>query len=347
MKHVPALDGVRAIAIALVLGFHGYIPFLQGGQIGVDIFFVLSGYLITSLLLLELKATDRIGFIRFYIRRALRLYPALLVMLGLVLLYDCMFVQQGYLREVIFSGLYLMDYGMAFDHVRTFTPLSHTWSLAVEEHFYILWPPLLLWLWRRYPAEKLITFLSAAVGVSLAWFLLSAYCVDSWLNVYLRFDTRLTGLLLGCLLAACRIHGKKIPFVDEGLALFSALLGLWVVAAPHNLAYHAVSAIVIVLASFFAFFLIAKITEDEKWVVSQYLGSAIPAFIGKISYGVYLFHILISSAAAHFLGRAEGASPWFVTAPIMIVGSFALATVSWYTVEAVARHVGKKYKRNE
>lgn len=344
MKHVPALDGVRAIAIGLVLGFHGYIPFLQGGQIGVDIFFVLSGYLITSLLLNELKATDRISFTRFFIRRALRLYPALLVMLGLVLLYDVFFAKQGYMREVIFSGLYLMDYGMAFNHVRTFTPLSHTWSLAVEEHFYILWPPLLLWLWRRYPAAKLITFLTAGVCVSLAWFLLSAYCVDSWLNVYLRFDTRLTGLLLGCLLAACRSHGKKIPFTDEGLAVFAVLLGLWVVAAPHNLAYNAISAIPIVLASFFAFFLIAKITQDQEWGVSKYLGSAIPAFIGKISYGVYLFHILITSAAAHLIGGAEGASGWYVTAPLMLAGSFALATVSWYTVEAVARHVGKKYK---
>lgn len=343
MKHIPALDGVRAIAILLVLGFHGYVPLMQGGQIGVDIFFVLSGYLICSLLLNELKATGSISFIRFYIRRALRLYPALLLTLMLVLGYDYFCAKAGYLSEVVFSGLYLMDYAMAFDYVRTFTPLSHTWSLAVEEQFYLVWPPVLLWLWKRYPAEKIVKIVAGATAVSMVWFLVNAWYVEDWLNVYLRFDTRLTGLLLGCLLASCRFQKIRVPCVDEGLMVFTGLLGLWVVAAPHKAAYAPISAIQILLANFFAFFLIAKITDDKPWKMAEKIGSAIPAFIGKISYGVYLFHVPVQAIAVFLLLKSGEGHDW-KTSAIMFAGSFMLATFSYYTVEAIARRIGKKYK---
>src|SRR5690349_20309645 len=139
MSRNSALDGARALAVLLVLLHHTRVPGFAGGFIGVDVFFVLSGYLITSILLREADSAGDIRIGRFLLRRALRLYPPLLLMLSAVLILGpSIWPTEQLGMPVLISALYLSDYATAF-----YGPLSvigHTWSLAVEEHFYLLWP---------------------------------------------------------------------------------------------------------------------------------------------------------------------------------------------------------------
>jgi peptidoglycan/LPS O-acetylase OafA/YrhL len=147
LGYIPALGGLRAVAVILVMLAHVGVPGFPGGGLGVDMFFVLSGFLITLLLLEEIDSTGRINVLHFYARRLLRLYPALLLML---LLFAVFFhILQHTLphgeglesaKDITLAALYLTDYAIAFGFENKNSLIAHTWSLAVEEHFYLIWP---------------------------------------------------------------------------------------------------------------------------------------------------------------------------------------------------------------
>ncbi|WP_066899243.1 acyltransferase family protein [Mycolicibacterium houstonense] len=179
-RDIPALDGIRAIAVALVLAGHGGVPGVAGGFIGVDIFFVLSGFLITSLLLDEYRRTEHIDLKGFWIRRAKRLLPAMVLMALAVVIARDLFPPEAVatLREDAVAAFFWManwvfvaadtDY---FSQGATPSPLQHTWSLAVEEQYYVLWPLLvlgaILLLRRRRPAAvRAAVFVIAVLGVT-------------------------------------------------------------------------------------------------------------------------------------------------------------------------------------
>ena len=133
-------DKVRAIAVMLVMIFHSSVPLFHGGFLGVDVFFVLSGYLITRILLAELDKTGNIQLLRFYIHRLARLSPPLLLLLLLYLVAAPHFWPDysWHVRDSLLTAMYLTDYAKALYNVPDM--LRHTWSLSVEEHFYLLWP---------------------------------------------------------------------------------------------------------------------------------------------------------------------------------------------------------------
>lgn len=195
ITYVPALDGIRAIAIGMVLAFHSTAPWAGGGYLGVDVFFVLSGFLITKLLSKELEQRSRIRLVHFYWRRALRLYPSFIVLLvTIVVLAPFVWPHLPAWRHALISGLYLTDYDQALAYDPT--PLTYTWSLAVEEHFYLLWPlglPFVLRLREPIKAMLLIYLLAfmwrVANLASLGWY-----------PTYFRFDTRASA---GSSLDAC------------------------------------------------------------------------------------------------------------------------------------------------
>ena len=151
-SYVPALDGLRGLAVLLVVLFHAAAPPFQGGFVGVDMFFVLSGYLITNLLLQEYQQQGRIDFGRFYLRRFLRLMPALLFMTATFALVASWQLEGEPLRqalgEIPWAVSYLANWARAWDLIPMFY-LVHTWSLAIEEQFYLLWPVVLLWTARK------------------------------------------------------------------------------------------------------------------------------------------------------------------------------------------------------
>src|SRR5580698_739365 len=161
-QYLPALDGLRAFAVAGVFAYHLGFGWASGGYLGVDLFFVLSGFLITSLLLEEWVTTARIKLAAFWARRARRLLPALFLVLGAIALYVVLngrFGPPGSAAQVDLSGLrgdalatlfYVANWHAIFAHQSYFaqfsapSPLEHTWSLAIEEQFYLVWPPVLL-----------------------------------------------------------------------------------------------------------------------------------------------------------------------------------------------------------
>ena len=210
--YIPALDGLRALAVIAVLLYHGDVKWMPGGFLGVDVFFVISGYLITSLLLGDWREHRHIRFGRFYLRRARRLLPALFLMLAVVALYALLFLPDtvSELRgQAIAAIFYVENWYLIFHKVSYFVAvgrppmLRHVWSLAVEEQFYLLWPLIFAFLlarWGRH-REKL---LAAVVGGALASTVLMAVLYQPFTDpsrVYFGTDTRASTMLIGAALA--------------------------------------------------------------------------------------------------------------------------------------------------
>ncbi len=211
LAYWPALDGVRAVAVTAVLLFHGGVAWLPGGFLGVDAFFVLSGFLITSLLLAEYGRTGRIRLGHFWLRRARRLLPALvLLLLFVVTVFPGILpsIEVGLLRGDAFAALaYMANWRMIYRGDGYFTqtsapsPLQHTWSLGIEEQFYVVWPLLIVALLAFGMRRALmgLCLLGAAVSAVLAALLFDPLAVN---RAYFGTDTRAQALLIGCALAA-------------------------------------------------------------------------------------------------------------------------------------------------
>ncbi len=214
LPYLPGLDGLRALAVVAVLLYHAELTWLPGGFLGVEIFFVISGYLITVLLLTEWRQLGRVDLKGFWIRRARRLLPALYLLLVLTLAYAVVFLpgEVAGLRDDVIAALgYVTNWYLVLGHESYFEAvgrpslLKHLWSLAVEEQFYLLWPPVLAlglslgaerWRQRR----VLLVALFGAVASALLMVILYRPEVDPS-RVYFGTDTRATGLLMGAALA--------------------------------------------------------------------------------------------------------------------------------------------------
>src|SRR5262249_21745491 len=181
---IRALDGLRALAVVAVLLYHGGVKWMRGGFLGVDVFFVISGYLITSLLLSDWREHHRIRFGNFYLRRARRLLPALFVMLGIVSLFALLFLPDSAAElrgQNLAAIFYVENWYLIFHHVSYFVSigrlplLRHVWSLAVEEQFYLLWPLILSFLLARFGRQRdklLLTVLGGALASTVLMALL-------------------------------------------------------------------------------------------------------------------------------------------------------------------------------
>ena len=259
MRYIPALDGLRALAVLAVVCLHAHVPWLQGGFIGVDVFFVLSGYLITQVL----AANPDLP--RFYWRRAKRLVPALAFMLAAYLIVAPLVVPDyPHSIDAGIGMLYLSDYANAFWFVPTYIP--HLWSLSVEEHFYLLWPLIFL-RWR--PSGRVLLAAYLAVTVWRWW--------PGQVGHYFRFDTHSTGLILGCLIAqAPRLRLPAWP----GLVCLAVLA-----AIPPGVDGWSQGPLLMAAELSAAFVILAR---SPAWLERPAL-----TYLGKLSYGIYLWHFPI------------------------------------------------------
>ena len=214
LPYLPGLDGLRALAVIAVLLYHAELPWIPGGFLGVEVFFVISGYLITALLLAEWRQHGRIDLKAFWLRRARRLLPALYLLLVVTLAYAVVFLPEevaGLQGDAISALGYVTNWYLILGHESYFEAmgrpslLKHLWSLAVEEQFYLLWPPVLAlglgvgatrWRERR----VLLVALAGAAASALLMALLHRPEVDPS-RVYFGTDTRAAGLLIGAALA--------------------------------------------------------------------------------------------------------------------------------------------------
>ena len=304
LVHQPALDGLRGVAVVMVMLYHHHGRFavgvFRGGYLGVDIFFVLSGFLITWLLLHEWSTSGSIHFVAFWGRRARRLVPALLAMLVVVAVLD-RFVYPTSLQPVIRADVpwvlgYLENWHLASASGATSSPLSHSWSLAVEEQWYLLWPValmILLRLTRNRPRRLLGTVVSlaavGAVGTAVAFNGSDGY------RVFFGTDARAQELLVGSALAVwcatmasprSRLPG---PLLDRAGLLALLMLGAYAVAGPSSLPAlrggYLVAALVTALV-------ILSAMVPGSWAGSLLARRELVA-VGRVSYGLYLFHFPI------------------------------------------------------
>lgn len=324
MRYIPALDGLRAIAVMVVVAFHSRVPGMSGGFLGVDVFFVLSGFLITSLLMAEIDDTGTVQIWRFYLRRLVRLTPALLFFLSIFVLVAPLIWPRGttYLSNALMAALYLGDLGDLFWN-KPLYGVGHTWSLAIEMHFYLIWPLLFLWL-RTLSRQQILIVLVAAYLAATAWRLHCLANGDSWKEIYFLFDTRVSGLILGSALAVLWSlpHRIRIPGAAAGVAYAILILmvyesgwGLRVVLGHGIILTELATAVIIAHA----------LGGSARWLEQPAM-----VYIGKLSYGIYLFH---KPASTYLRARYGWDTTFLGAAAVGIVG----AAVSYHTIERYAR----------
>jgi peptidoglycan/LPS O-acetylase OafA/YrhL len=305
LGHVPALDALRGIAILLVLAVHTSddLDALPGGVLGVDLFFVLSGFLITSLLLGEWDRDGRISFRGFYRRRALRLLPALFAMLGIFITLAAL-VSESFRTDAtwaLYSLFYVVNVAAVHEGGIESASLQHMWTLAQEEQFYVVWP-LALWAALRVGARPrmLVALLGAVALALIAW--RTAAWLDGAAPGYLFYapETRSDGLVLGCLAGVAFSYGlvRRVPLRLATLAVVPACFAV----AAIDLQKPGLAAILLPLFCACATVVLLACVLEPGWWFTRLVDRSWLRGLGRISYGLYLWHLPIYVAVGWKLG---------------------------------------------
>jgi peptidoglycan/LPS O-acetylase OafA/YrhL len=359
---------VRAVAVALVLADHGGVPGMGGGFLGVDVFFVLSGFLITSLLVDELGRTGRIDLGDFWIRRARRLLPALVLMVLTVAVGRHFFSPEAVARlrdDAVAAFFWVANWMFVADKTDYFSqgappsPLQHAWSLGVEEQYYIVWPLLLVAVavalaararrrqgWATLGGVRLTVFLLAVVGAlgsAAAAILLASGATRD--RVYFGTDTRAQALLVGA--AASALLVRDWSALNRGWSSIRSRWGKWTArvlpviglallgAATH---YASGSARefrqgLLIAVAIAAVLVIAPVALDQRGPVAAVLAWRPLAWLGTISYGVYLWHWPIFLVLN---GERTGWSGLSLFG-VRCAATLAVAGASWWVIERPVR----------
>jgi peptidoglycan/LPS O-acetylase OafA/YrhL len=322
----PVLDGLRGVAIVLVMLMHQSL--LPHGYIGVDLFFALSGFLITSLLLEEWGRTGAISLRRFYARRARRLLPCLLLLVGAFVVIDVLFHPFVGLPAGVraLTTLAFINDWVAGLGGQGLGALNPTWSLALEEQFYLVWPLALVVLLRR-GAQPLVVlgWLIGAIVLLVAAVPAVEHLLPAYSLYYSPLD-RAAELLVGCAGAIVwreRLLSRFVASPLVAVAAVAALLELLRVdnGSPLHIYAAAIGCSIV---------LILWVLEHEDTWLARAIGCAPLRYIGRISYGLYLFNLLVRNLV---LDGLPGHTALFY-APVSLAITFAIAAASWHLIES-------------
>jgi len=302
-RYLPALDGIRAVSVLAVIAFHAELPAMSGGFLGVEVFFVVSGYLITALLLLEQRDTRAVSLTRFWLRRARRLLPAVFALLVAVQLAAICYAPDALVRtraDSVAALFYVSNWWQLVHHHSYFMAverpplLLHLWSLAVEEQFYLFWPLAIVLLGRR--ASRWLAPISLALALASALWM--AWLFDPSADptrAYIGTDSRLSGLLLGSTLAAitrpslvqAELSSTWSRWSREalGAAALGALAWVFARCTGHDSFTYRGGLVCVDIASCA---LIVSVVARTR--ISACLAIRPLVWLGRRSYGLYLWH---------------------------------------------------------
>lgn len=365
-RYMPGLDGLRAIAVLAVLAFHLGFGWAPGGLLGVGIFFTLSGYLITDILLSQLARRGHVRLGKFWLARARRLLPALFAMLIVVVAWVTIFgpaQPQQFRDAVVANALYVGNWQLILGDVSYFArfeppgPLNHLWSLAIEEQFYILWPFILLIgvkLVREAPLPSGVRprLAIATLGLALVSSVLMAALYRPSLDpsrVYYGTDTRAMELLFGAALAMVWPSRKLSPRIGAGarntldalgvVGLAAIALMIWQTDQYSSFLYRGG----FVLLSIATVLVLAPLAHPACRL-GPVLGWKPLRWVGVRSYGIYLWHfpiIVLTTPGGVANGRELG------RAALQVAAIFGVSALSWRYLEEPIRHgaIGRLWRR--
>jgi peptidoglycan/LPS O-acetylase OafA/YrhL/lysophospholipase L1-like esterase len=361
LRYLPALDGLRAAAVLAVMLYHGGVAWMRGGYLGVDAFFVLSGFLITALLLTEWRATKGIAFARFWARRARRLLPALGLVVLAIILYGAFLAptyQLDSLRADTLSTLgYVTNWRLIFsgqgyfDQFAVPSPLRHAWSLAIEEQFYLVWPLVVYALcrWARLSWRAMAT-LFGGLAIASAGLMAMMYERAGVTRAYYGTDTRAQALLVGATLAVLYVSRPSSGTDARGVRRRSRRRRR---RAPHALSIAAFVAVAVtawlwttagdgaswlyqggyLLAAVSVAVVIARVVQIRTGLLGAVLSVRSVRWVGQISYGLYLWHWPIYVVLTTSRVGLDGTALLLAR----LAATFAVATASYYLIELPVR----------
>ena len=326
-RYIPSFDGLRCYAVGLVFLFHGTYGHFPGGWVGLDLFFVLSGYLITGLLVAEVIETGCVCLGQFYIRRALRLLPALI----------CAILLAGLLWRVTpninpsiswsSAARYAMVYASNLVPGDDLGSLSHCWSLAVEEHYYLVWPPIFLLVWRKWGrAGALTAALIGAAGVvglrAVASDFLASYGLSPYRFTLTRADSLLIGSATALLIPPSANNRQVLAASVSALGLAIGFVIGFVLCSDSTWLYQGGFALIAMSSA------ILVVAASQPSSVGRLLSLFPLVWIGKRSYGIYLYHLPILVATEGLRVRGSFQNLIWVTA-LRFGSTLVIAAISY------------------
>lgn len=355
IKYRPEIDGLRAIAVISVIIYHLNENWLSGGFLGVDIFFVISGFLITGIIITEIQQNS-FSLKQFYTRRIKRIYPAFITVMALVsFIASAIFIYNDFnkLRKTIelaiafLSNFYLGLTQGYFDLSANENPVLHIWSLAVEEQYYLIFPLILILAYKKFREIKVLFIITLILFfILLATSFIPANFYKEVLhqpNIYYLSNLRFPELLVGSLLAIYHNLSNKVQLskqVNNILAILSTLLLFSCLFLMNNdIAF--IPGVTLILPCIFTALIIH--TTSQNNIVKLCLSNKAIVFIGKISYSLYLYHWIFIAFAYYITGEKQINNQFIA---IVIVLTIIFSVLSYYLIEQPIRKSKLNFKQS-
>jgi peptidoglycan/LPS O-acetylase OafA/YrhL len=333
-KQIPSLDGLRAVAVLLVIFHHLGIRFAPHGR-GVLTFFVLSGFLITWLLLKESDRNESISVHNFYVRRILRIFPAFYVFWTLHVLVSLLArgkLSASAIADYVSAFFYVSNYWHAISR-SMYHYIGHTWALSIEEQFYLIWP----WIFVAFHKDlrkftRVLVAIIFLVDVYRLVLFFGFHASDDWLTF--TFDSRVDHLLVGCLLAVLLNRGVLTRFWNFLISrLWISAVTFGLITGSIALAFHygptyKYAAGFVLDPLLTAVFLVQVMALGNTWLWG-WLNWRITRYCGRISYGMFLYHVFANELVRHFLVHRS----IFLVAPAAVALAVLMGTCSYYLIE--------------